>query len=103
MIEVSSGKFLLQNHKRHGDNIEINHIGMGVEDGRWAELVLGHAATISQSVQRQATGWTTWVHFPVAARYLSLHHVVQTGSDDHPVSYLTGTVGSFAGYKADGA
>jgi hypothetical protein len=33
---------------------------------------------------------------------LSLLHVVQTGSGDHPASYPTGTGGSFPGGKSAG-
>jgi hypothetical protein len=43
------------------------------------------------------------VRFPAGAGNFSLHHRVQNGSGDHPVSYPMGTRGSFPGGKAAGA
>jgi hypothetical protein len=40
------------------------------------------------------------VGFPAGAGNFSLHHRVQNGSGDHPVSYPMGTRGSFPGGKA---
>jgi hypothetical protein len=43
------------------------------------------------------------VRFPTGAGNFSLHHRVQNGSRAHPVSYPTGTGGSFPVGKAAGA
>jgi hypothetical protein len=43
------------------------------------------------------------VRFPAGAGNFSHHHRVQNGSGAHPVSYPTGTRGSFPGGKADAA
>jgi hypothetical protein len=46
--------------------------------------------------------WGCWVRFPAGTGNFSLHHRVQNGSEAHPVSYPTGTRGSFPGGKAAG-
>jgi hypothetical protein len=43
------------------------------------------------------------VRFSAGAGNFSLHHRVQNGCGAHPVSYPTGTKGSFPGDKAAGA
>jgi hypothetical protein len=52
-------------------------------------------AGIVQSVQRRAKSWTAGVRFPAAARYFSLFHRVQTGSEALSISYPTETGGYF--------
>jgi hypothetical protein len=48
--------------------------------------------------------WAGWsvVRFPARAGNFSLHHHVQTGSGNHPVSYPMGIRGSFSRGKAAG-
>jgi hypothetical protein len=43
------------------------------------------------------------VRFPAGAGNFYLHHRVQNGSEDHPVSYSMGARGSFPEGKAAGA
>jgi hypothetical protein len=47
--------------------------------------------------------WGSMVRFLAGAGNFSLYHRVQNGSGTHPVSYPTGTRGSFPGGKVAGA
>jgi hypothetical protein len=48
-----------------------------------------------QSVKRWATGWSSWVRFPIAVGDFCLLHSVLTGSETHPDYYPMGTRGYF--------
>jgi hypothetical protein len=57
----------------------------------------------SQSVRRQATGWTVGVRFPAKAGGDSELRIVETGTGAHTAYSLMGTEGCLAGGKATGA
>jgi hypothetical protein len=58
---------------------------------------------LTQSVQRQATGWTAGVRFLTGEGEFSLLHRVHIGSGAHPASRKKVTVDTFTGGKAAGA
>jgi hypothetical protein len=65
-------------------------------------IIFASSSLLTDSVQRQATGWTAGVRFP-AVQAFSLLHSVQTGAGADPASYSMGTKGDFPGGKAAGA